>query len=82
MYFERIGLGKAGMRYDEVPEYRSRFNKALTQEGLRAGNVRMKEGDECTVGSIDTVNLQGMTVNEFLDRVKRVHIRFLELIST
>ena len=77
-----ISLGNAGESYDVVHEYRNRFNEARQQEGLCAGKVQMRRGNECTVGSIETANetanLQGMMVSEFLDRVTRVHIRFLE----
>ncbi|MDE0089515.1 MAG: hypothetical protein OXU23_27620, partial [Candidatus Poribacteria bacterium] len=60
-----------------VHEYRSCFNEMLQQERLCAGNVRMRKGNECTIGSIEIANFQGMTVSEFLDRVTRVHIGFL-----
>ena len=78
-----IYLKNAGKSYDGIQErYRDCFDEALNQEGLRAGNARIvRKGNERTIGSIDTANLQGMTVSEFLESVKRVHIRFLELIS-
>ena len=64
-----------------VHEYRDRFKEALQKEGLCAGRVRMRRGNECTIGSVETANFQGMMVSEFLNRVTRVHIRFLESIS-
>ena len=80
-----INLKNAGKSIEEsdgmVREYRDCFNKARREEGLDDGGVRLKKGNECTVGSVETANFQGMTVNEFLDRVKRVHIRFLECVS-
>ena len=78
-----IDLEDAGESYNEIQErYRDFFVEALNQEGLCAGNARIvRKGNERTIGSIDTANLQGMTVCEFLDRVTRVHIRFLELLS-
>ena len=80
----------AGMNVEESREiirgFRDRFNEAIEEEGLCAGGVRMKIGDECTIGSVETANettkFQGMDVSEFLDRVTRVHTRFLEAIST
>ena len=80
----RIDLYEANMSYDVVPEYRNRFDEALLQEGLCNGDVQMPKGNECTIGSVDIVNettkFQGLTEDEFLDRVKRVHIRFLKSI--
>ncbi len=82
-----INLKNAGKSIEEsdgmgmVREYRDCFNKARREEGLDDGGVRLRKGNECTVGSVETANFQGMTVNEFLDRVKRVHIRFLECVS-
>ncbi len=75
-----INLTEAKKSYDVVPEYRNRFNEALKKEGLRARKVAPREEEECTVGSIETSKFQGLKVSEFLDRVKRVHIRFLESI--
>ena len=67
---------------DIVYKYREYFKKALQQAGL-SGNVRgkVKDVQECTIGSIDTANLRRMTISEFLDRVRRVHIEFLKSIS-
>ena len=84
-----ISLANAGMNYDqnydEIQEYRRLFDQALQQEGLHAGNFRrIKAKKQCAIGSIDTTNLGGMTESKFrgfLDRVTRVHIRFLESIS-
>ena len=67
---------------DIVYEYRKHFKKVLEQTELSGGVWgRVKDVQECTVGSIDTANFQEMTVSKFLDCVKRVHIRFLESIS-
>ncbi len=65
-----------------VYEYRKHFKKVLQQAGL-SGNVRgrVKKVQECAIGSIDTANLQGMIISEFLDRVRRVHIEFLKSVS-
>ena len=41
----------------------------------------MRRGNECTLGSVETDGFQGMDVCEFLDRVKRVHTRFLKSVS-
>ncbi len=81
-----ISFENAGMNYDqdleEIQEYRRLFDQALEKEGLHVGNFRrVRAMKECTIGSIDTVNLQGRNVGEFLNRVNRVHIRFLESIS-
>ena len=76
-----INLTEAEKSYDVVHEYRNRFNEALKKEGLRARKVDPREDDECTIGSIDTANLQRMTISEFLNRVNRVHIEFLKSIS-
>lgn len=74
-----IFRSSTGVDYNVVrDEYRSRFNEVLQQEELQAGCDRKRKGNECTVGSIKTAEFQGMTVDEFLDRVKRVHIGFLE----
>ena len=62
-------------------EYRNCFDRALQEEKLSDGGTRRVKGNECTVGSVETAKFQGMTVNKFLDRVKRVHIRFLDMIS-
>lgn len=64
-----------------VHEYRDRFKEALQKEGLGAGCVRMRRGNECTIGSVETAKFQGMTVCEFLDKVTRVHISFLDMIG-
>lgn len=66
---------------DTVREYRDRLNEALQKEGLAPGNVRMPIANECTLGSVETDRFQGMDVCEFLNRVKDVHIRFLEATS-
>ena len=68
----------------EVEEYRARFEEALREKGLDTGGIGLVMGPntrECTVGSVEITNLQGMTASEFLDRVTRVHIRFLDMIG-
>ena len=68
----------------EVVGYRDRFEKALGEEGLDTGDIGLvmrSNAQECTIGSIKTTNFQGMTVSEFLERVTRVHIRFLDMIG-
>ena len=81
----RISLQDAGRSVEEsdgmLGEYRNCFDRTLQEEGLRTGGAYIKRGSECTVGSVETDNFQGMTVSEFLDRVTRVHIRFLDMIS-
>ena len=80
-----IHLENAGRSVEEsdgmVREYRDCFNEALQEEGLGARRFGPKRGNECTVGSVETDNFQGMTVSEFLDQVTRVHIRFLDMIG-
>ncbi len=80
-----IDLGNAGRRKEEsyglLREYRNCFDSARREEQLSDGGTRRVLGNQCTVGSVKTANFQGMTVGEFLDRVTRVHIRFLESIS-
>ena len=80
-----IYLSNAGKSVEEsddmVHEYRDRFKEALQKEGLGAGCVRMRRGNECTIGSVGTAKFQDMTVCEFLDRVTQVHIRFLDMIG-
>ena len=67
---------------DIVHEYRKHFQKVLQQVELSGGvSGKVKNIQECTIGSIDTANLQRMTISEFIDRVKRVHIEFLKSIS-
>ena len=83
-----ISLANAEMNYDqdynEIQKYQRLFDQALQQEeGLCDGNVRrVRSKNECTVGSVNIVNkttkFQGLTEDEFLDRVKRVHIEFLK----
>lgn len=80
IYLENAGRS-VGESDDMVREYRDCFNAALQQEELWAGSVRMKRGNECTVGSVEITNFQSMTASEFLDRVTRVHIRFLDMIG-
>ena len=56
----------------------------LREEGLDTGGTRLvmrPNTQECAIGSIKTTDFQGMTVCEFLDRVKQVHIRFLDMIG-
>ncbi len=68
----------------EVEGYRDRFEEALREEGLETGGIGLVMGpntQECTIGSIKTTNFQGMTVCEFLGKVTRVHVRFLESIG-
>ena len=62
-------------------EYRNCFDRALQEEGLSDGGTRRGPGNECTIGSVKTAHFQGMTVSEFLNRVTRVHIRFLDMIE-
>ncbi|MDE2811149.1 MAG: hypothetical protein OXN90_22250 [Gemmatimonadota bacterium] len=80
-----IHLENAGRSIEEsdgmVSEYRDSFNEALQEEGLDARRFVRRKGNECTVGSVEIASFQSMTVSEFLDRVTRVHIRFLESIS-
>ena len=80
-----IYLENAGMSVEEsdgmVSEYRDSFNEALQEEGLDARRFVRRKGNECTVGSVEIAKFQGMTASEFLDRVTRVHIRFLDVIS-
>ena len=80
-----IYLSNAGKSVEEsngmMREYRNCFDRALQEEKLSDGGTRRVKGNECTVGSVETAKFQGMTVNKFLDRVKRVHIRFLDMIS-
>ena len=68
----------------EVEGYRARFEEALREEGLDTGGIGLVMGPntrECTVGSVEITNLQGMTASEFLDRVTRVHVLFLKSIG-
>ena len=86
-----ISLANAKMKYDqnyqEIQQYRKLFDQALKEEEFSTGNVGRKDEDAngYTIGSVDIVNktteFQGLTEDEFLDRVERVHIRFLESIS-
>lgn len=80
-----IYLSSAGRRVEEsngmMREYRNCFDRALQEEGLAGGGTRRRLGNECTVGSVKTAHFQGMTVSEFLNRVTRVHIRFLDMIE-
>ncbi len=80
-----IDRGNAGKSVKEsagmILEYRNCFDSALRKEQLCAGGNRRRAGNQCTIGSIKTANFQGMTLSEFLDRVKRVHIKFLESVS-
>lgn len=80
-----IYLENAGRSVEEsdgmVREYRDCFNEALQEEGLDARRFVRRKGNECTIGSVEIANFQGMTVSEFLDRVTRVHIRFLDVIG-
>ncbi len=64
-------------------EYRNCFTKALQEGELSDGGIDVdnSRGNQCTVGSVEITNFQGMTESEFLDRIKQVHIRFLESIS-
>ena len=62
-------------------EYRNCFDRALQEEGLSDGGARRVKGNQCTVGSVEITNFQEMTASDFLDRVTRVNIRFLEFVS-
>ena len=90
-----IDLENAGINGEEINEaeieemvdrYQERFREVREQEGLEGtvpgrGGVSRTWGNQRTIGSIKTTNFQGMTVSEFLDRVTRVHIRFLDMIG-
>lgn len=74
--------GSREVSNDIVYEYRKHFQKVLQQVELSGGvSGKVKNTQECTIGFIDTANFQGLTEDEFLNQVKRVHIRFLESIS-
>ena len=77
-----IVLHNAELDYDEVQEeYRSCFKEVLCKERVsgRVGQSRgRKPWQECTAGSIEIPEFQEMTVSDFLERVKRVHIGFLK----
>ena len=62
-------------------KYRNCFDRALQEEGLSDGGARRVKGNQCTVGSVEIPNFQEMTASDFLDRVTRVHIGFLEFAS-
>lgn len=80
-----ISLSSAGQSVEEsngmMSEYQSCFDRALQEEGLSEGGARRVRGNERTIGSVATTNFQGMTASEFLNRVTRVHIRFLDMIE-
>ena len=80
-----IYLESAGLSVDEgdemVQAFRGCLSEALQMEGLDAGDVRMRRGNESTLGSVDIAKFQGMSVDEFVDRVTRTHIRFLKLVA-
>lgn len=81
-----IGIQNVGRTVEkrEVEGYRARFEEALGEVGLDTGGTGLVMGPNtrgCTVGSVEITNLQGMTASEFLDRVTRVHVRFLESIG-
>ena len=80
-----INLINAGKKVEEsegeVRGYRDCFNQVLREVGLDTGDVGLRMGRECTIGSIKTAKFQGMTVCEFLDKVTRVHISFLDMIG-
>ena len=84
----RNSAGKSEEESDDmVYKYRDHFNRSLKKAELRTGGVRLKnvaDDLECTIGSIETAKLRGMTeseLREFLGRVTRVHIEFLKSIS-
>ena len=82
---ENAGINEAGIK-EMVGRYQERFREVREQEGLEGtvpgrGGVSRAGGNQRTVGSIKTTNFQGMTVCEFLDKVTRVHVRFLESIG-
>jgi len=64
-------------------EYRNCFARALQEGKLSDGGIDVdnSRGNQCTVGSVEITNFQEMTASDFLDRVTRVHIRFLEFVS-
>ena len=65
-----IHLSNADMSVDEgddlVHKFRGSFSEALQMEGLDAGDVRMRRGNESTLGSVEisseTTKFQGMSV--------------------
>ena len=89
----RESAGKSEEESDDmVYKYRDHFSRALKKAKLRTGGVQLRnvaDDHECTIGSVGIVNktdivneitkFQGLTEDEFLDRVKRVHIEFLKL---
>ena len=87
---KNAGINGAGINEAEINEmvgrYQEGFREVREQEGLEGtvpgrGGVPRTWGNQRTVGSIKATSFQGMTVSEFLNRVKRVHIRFLESIG-
>ena len=64
-------------------KYRNCFARALQEGKLSDGGIDVdnSRGNQCTVGSVEITNFQEMTASDFLDRVTRVHIRFLEFVS-
>ena len=64
-----------------LDEYRNCFDRALREERLSDGGTHRKKGNQCTVGSVEIPNFQEMMASEFLDRITRVQIGFLESIS-
>ena len=64
-------------------EYRNCFARALQEGKLSDGGIKVdnSRGNQCTVGSVEITNFQGMTASDFLDWVTRVHVGFLEFIS-
>ena len=82
---ENAGISGAGIK-EMVGRYQERFREVREQKGLEGtvpgrGGVPRTWGNQRTVGSIKTTDFQGMTVCEFLDKVTRVHVRFLESIG-
>ena len=73
----------ARMNFGEITRrYWNCFDETLQEQGLCTGGTHRKCGNECTIGSVETADFQGMEVGEFLERVTRVHTKFLESIST
>ena len=87
---KNAGMNGAGINEAEINEmvgrYQEGFREIREQEGLEGtvpgrGGVPRTWGNQRTVGSIKATSFQGMTICEFLDKVTRVHVRFLESIG-
>ena len=80
IYLSKTLGERGGEQWHGMREYRNCFDRSPPRRETIGGTRRVK-GNECTVGSVETAKFQGMTVSEFLDRVTRVHIRFLDMIG-